>query len=203
MSESGELSGGFAVVSDASASDGAYLQPPLGIFSDDAPGEARARYVFSVPTDATYRIWGRIYSPNATNNRFWFQVDGGTWYRWRISTGEIWYWDDFHDNLRYSDPLDFPLSAGEHELTIANCASGTQLDRLYITSEGDEPPGNDTLCSPPHSIEVAGECLRSCGSYANDVDGDITCQSSVCQTVPTMLEAYDCSVCCYVPPAGP
>ena len=56
-----------------------------------------------------YRIWGRIHAPGTTDNRFWFQLDGGTFYKWRISTGDIWYWDDFHDDRRYGTPLTFRL----------------------------------------------------------------------------------------------
>jgi hypothetical protein len=202
--ESGELSvvsdpsqptpSGFAVVSDVSASGGQYLEPPLGN-SDATPGPARALYRFDVASDGDFVIWGRIYSPNALQNRFWFQIDGGEWYRWRISTGQIWYWDDFHDNLSYFDELHFQLAAGPHELQIANCASGAKLDRLYITSEGDQPPGNDTLCHPPHSIEVEGECELSCGSQA-PAGMSTTCVG--CDGRP-MLEAYDCTVCCVAP----
>ena len=43
---------------------------------------------FEAPSAADYVIWGRIYAPNAIDNRFWFQVDGGAWTLWRISVGE-------------------------------------------------------------------------------------------------------------------
>lgn len=190
----GAESSGFAVVADVSASNGQYLEPPLGT-SDAMPGPARALYRFEVESDGDFVIWGRIYSPNALQNRFWFQVDGGEWYRWRISTGQVWFWDDFHDNVDYFDELHFPLTKGPHELQIASCASGAKLDRLYVTSQGDEPPGNDTICNPPHSIEVEGVCQPSCGSLATP-GMRTTC--SECDGRP-MLEAYDCAVCCLVP----
>jgi hypothetical protein len=203
--ESGELSvvsdatqptpSGFAIVPDVSASGGQYLEPPLGN-SDSMPGPARALYRFNVASDGDFVIWGRIYSPNASQNRFWFQVDGGEWYRWRISTGQIWYWDDFHDNINYFNELLFPLGAGPHELQIASCTSGAKLDRLYITSQGDEPPGNDTPCDPPHSIEVGGECLPSCGSLAPP-GMNTTCQG--CEGQPELVGAYDCPICCVAP----
>jgi hypothetical protein len=205
--ESGELSvvsdgtmpapSGFSIVSDTTASNGQYLEPPLGS-SDDVPGAARAVYRFDVAQDGDFVVWGRIYSPTALQNRFWFQVDGGNWYRWRISTGEVWYWDDFHDNLDYFSELRFLLAAGPHELVIANCVSGAKLDRLYITSEGDEPPGNDTPCNPPHSIEVGGECLPSCGSLAPP-GMSTTC--TACEGRPMLDDPkpYDCTVCCIAP----
>jgi hypothetical protein len=194
---------GFSIVDDVSASNGQYLEPPLGS-SDQMPGPARALYRFETAADGDFVIWGRIYSPSATQNRFWFQVDGGTWYRWRISTGEIWYWDDFHDNLNYYSELVFPLSAGVHELQIASCVSGAKLDRLYITSEDDEPPGNDTECNPPHSIEVGGECLPSCGSLAPP-GMSTTCMNCDGRPMlpspddPSQPKPYDCTVCCIAP----
>jgi hypothetical protein len=135
-------------------------------------------------------IWGRIRSPGVLENRLWFQVDGGNFVKWRISTGDIWYWDDLHDDLTYHAPLRFELAAGRHELVLANCAPAVSLDRLYITADGDVPPGNDTPCHPPHSIERDGSCLRSCGSQ-----GGTACGSAECMGKP-QFAAYDCGVCC-------
>ncbi|KYF94078.1 hypothetical protein BE17_53485 [Sorangium cellulosum] len=190
--ELGELTDGFTVGEDGRASAGRFIVPPGGMSSDEAPGPARARYSFEAPSRGEYVIWGRIHAPSAINNRFWFQVDGGEWYLWRISVGEIWFWDDLHDDVRYGEPLRFSLAAGTHELVIANAVDGVWLDRLYFTPDGDEPPGNDTPCDPPHSIEVGGECLPSCGALKGTECGAVACAGR------EPLEAYDCSVCCRV-----
>ena len=114
--------------------------------------------------------------------------------KWRISVGDIWYWNAFHDNIAYETPAEFPLSAGNHRLTIANCVDGVDLDRLYYTLDpNDEPPGNDTPCFPPNSIEVAGVCQPSCGSQ-----GGNGCTIGMCQGKP-ILPAYDCVLCCKTP----
>jgi hypothetical protein len=202
--ESGELSGGFTIESDASASAGQYLQAPLGVtVPDDMEGAAHARYTFSVPADGDYLIWGRIYSPDIYTNRFHFQVDGGTRYLWRITVGNIWYWDDFHDNASYNEPLVFQLTAGTHELVISNVAAGARLDRLYITDSGYEPPGNNTMCRPPHSIDLDGVCHDSCGWHASPERGT----SCSCADVPEAerFDAYDCGggKCCYLPATMP
>lgn len=203
--ESGELSGGFTIETDAAASAGQYLQAPLGVtVPDDMEGAAHARYTFSVPQDGDYLIWGRIYSPDIYTNRFHFQVDGGTRYLWRITVGDIWFWDDFHDNASYNEPLHFQLGAGTHELVISNVAGGARLDRLYITANGDEPAGNNTKCRPPHSIELAGVCHDSCGSHATAERGT----SCACGDVPEAerFDAYDCGgggKCCYLPVTMP
>jgi hypothetical protein len=188
--EAGELSGGFTSAADATASAGHYLSPPGAVVSDSAPGAARARYTFEVARAATYRIWGRIRGPDAEHNRFWFQVDGRDWHKWRLSTGDIWFWDAFHDDIDYGNPIAFELSAGTHTLVIANGTDGTGLDRLYVSEPGDVPVGNDTACKPPHSIERAGQCVQSCGSH-----GRTDCGGAACAGHPVIV-AYDCAVCC-------
>jgi len=179
--EDGELSGGFSIVADVAASNGQYIQPPTGPALEQPPvdGTPRARYTFELADAGDYVIWGRIYSPDVSSNRFWFQVDGGAWTVWRITVGEIWFWDDFHPDSSYNDTLHF-------------------LDRLYITSKGDEPPGNDTPCYPPHSIDRGGgDCFESCGAQAPP-GMHTTCQANLCAGKDP-LSAYDCNVCCVVP----
>lgn len=192
--EQGALSGGFQTARDDTASQGAYLLAPDDVEHDDAPGPARAVYRIAIPRDGEYRIWGRIRAPDATRNRFWFQLDDAPFRKWRISVGDIWYWDDFHDDRDYGNALLFPLTAGEHTLTLASCAYGVALDRLYVTADGDVPPGNDTPCAPPHSIEVAGVCLPSCGAQRGRM-----CGAANCAGFP-LIDAYDCDVCCEGPP---
>jgi len=191
--ESGQLSGGFTIGADPSTSGGRYLQPPVGVTAMTQPGSARALYSVAIPTAATYIIWGRIHSPDAHHNTFWIQVDGGAWYLWRIATGDVWYWNRFHDNINYGTPLTFALNAGPHELLIANADDGVGLDRLYFTPNGDTPPGNNTPCNPPSSIEVGGACQKSCGAQGGNLCGAVPCMG-----YPTMA-AYDCAVCCTHP----
>jgi hypothetical protein len=191
--ESGRLSGGFSVRSDPSASAAAFLAPPDGVASTDEPGSARAVYTFDVATAAVFAIWGRIHSPDASHNTFWFRIDAGRWILWRLATGDVWYWARFHENLQYGTPLSFELAKGAHELTIANSVEGNGLDRFYFTTDGDTPPGNDTPCNPPHSIERNGSCIPSCGSQ-----GGSSCIPAECQGRPT-LPSHDCTVCCIVP----
>jgi hypothetical protein len=190
--EGGQLSGGFTVGNDTSASGGACLEPPAGAFADE-PGAARARYAFDVATGGVYRIWGRIHSPDPRHNTFWFQIDGGKWFIWRITTGEIWYWFQLHEGFNYGTPLDFPFDAGPHELVVANAVDGDRLDRFYFTADGDTPPGNDTPCNPPHSVPLGGSCVPSCGSQGGNGCGAMTCQGR------PILPAYDCDICCKIP----
>lgn len=191
--ESGQLSGGFTAGKDTSASAGGCLEPPAGAPSPDEPGAARARYTFDVATGGVYLIWGRIHSPDPTHNSFWFQVDGGTWFIWRITTGEVWYWVPLHEKAKYGTPLEFNLDAGPHQLVVANAVEGNRLDRFYLTADGDTPPGNDTPCNPPHSVQLSGSCVPSCGSQGGNECGAMACQGR------TILPAYDCDICCKAP----
>jgi hypothetical protein len=140
-----------------------------------------------------YLIWGRIRSPDAMHNRFWFSLDGGPWIKWRISVGDIWFWDDLHDDTNYGAPHHFALEPGTHQLALAPAVAQVELDRLYITADGDEPPGNTTPCVPPHSIEVRGSCLPSCGAQRGDM-----CGEQACTSLPR-IQAYDCDICCRAP----
>jgi hypothetical protein len=192
--ESGTLSHGFTEKDDTTASGDRCIVPPAGASSEDTPGAARALYRFDVPAHAQYVIWGRIHSPDVDHNRVWFRVDGGAWTKWRISTGDIWFWDALHDDEDYGNPIEFVFDAGPHALELANCVDGVELDRLYVTADGDMPPGNDTLCSPPHSIRIGDACEPSCGSH-----GITTCVPADCDGKP-LLRAYDCDVCCLAAP---
>jgi hypothetical protein len=196
--ESGELAGGFTVVTDSSAFGGEAIEPPAGASSPPtAPGSARALYVFSLSAPGSYVIWGRIHSPDTAHNTSWVQVDGATWHLWRITTGEIWYWDKIHDDDNYNTPLVFDLTAGTHQLSIANAVDQVGLDSFYITKGTDRPPPDETACSPPDSIQVSGTCVPSCGSL-----GGNTCGADVCAG-QTALPVYDCAVCCIVPGLSP
>ncbi len=187
--EAGELSGGFTIVEEASASAGKGIASPPDFASDVEQGTARARYEFSLEA-GVYLIWGRLLSPDGTHNRLWVQLNGGEWTLWRMSVGDRWYWDDVHVNTNYGVALEFSLPAGAQELVLANAVDGVLLDRLYVTALGDEPPGNDTPCHPPHSIESMGLCLPSCGSLHGT-----SCDEVTCRNLP-LLDVYDCGICC-------
>jgi hypothetical protein len=187
--ESGALTGAFVIGDDAAASGGHFISPSAGEAAEDAPGPARAQYELFADQTGTYRVWGRIHAQNISENRFWIQVDDQGWYKWRITTGDVWFWDAFHDNVNYGTPILFPLSAGAHQLVIANCVDGPGLDRLYYAPDGSKPIGNDTTCNPPHSIDVGGTCDPSCGSRGGQ------CGGPACTGLPSFA-TYDCLGCC-------
>ncbi len=189
--ESGTLSGGFLIQDDATASGGHFITPQVGAASDGTePGPARASYDIDVDGDGSYLIWARIQAADLSVNRFWFQVDGGDWIKWRITTGNIWFWNFFHDNIDYGTPIRETLTAGSHQLVIANCVDGAQIDALYYAADGSKPVGNTTKCNPPNSIDLDGGCQPSCGAL-----GGTHCGSAACAGLPT-VNVYDCAACC-------
>lgn len=194
--ESGKLSG-FTIEMDPAASGGEYILPPAGSQSLLVPGGASAEYTFALGSSGTYLLWGRIRAPGSENNAFWVTMDDGPSYRWLLSTGVIWFWGPVTSGTDYGNPIQYALGAGSHRLVVRNSVPDVGLDRLYVTVPGDVPPGNDTPCNPPHSIQLAdGGCERSCGSYGKNT----TC-GAPCTGQPALL-SYDCAVCCQVPDAG-
>jgi hypothetical protein len=192
--EDGTLTGGFSVESDPHASGGKFIAPPA-VPSTNTPGPASAAYSFRTiaPRDI-YVIWGRIHSPGVLNNSFWISVDNGPFTQWRLSTGVIWFWGPITRDADYGNPIHYPLDAGLHQLVVRNSATEVGLDRLYIQlAPGITPPGNDTPCDPPNSIELdGGGCSPSCGSLLGTSCGAQTCAGFV------PLPAYDCAVCCRI-----
>jgi hypothetical protein len=187
--------GPFTIGADVAASAGHYIVAPAGS-SESQPGSARASYDINITKADMYVIWGRFYSPDRAHNCVWARVDGGVWSKWRGTTGETWFWYHFHKEGEWATPLLFQLSMGSHTLEIANCTDNTKLDRLYITAGGDKPPGDVTICNPPHTVEIGGQCVSSCGQL-----GGTSCDALACAG-QTVLPAYDCAVCCTPSEAG-
>jgi hypothetical protein len=196
--EDGTLTGGFSIQSDPLASGGRFIAPPT-VPSTNTPGTAAAAYSFrtTAPRDI-YVIWGRIHGPGAFNNSFWISVDSGPYTQWRLSTGVIWFWGPITRDADYGNPIQYPLEAGLHQLVVRNSATEVGLDRLYIQrAPGITPPGNDTPCDPPNSIELDdGGCSPSCGALLGTACGAQICAGFV------PLPAYDCAVCCRILEAG-
>ena len=190
--ESGKLSGPFVIANDQTASAGRFIYANEGVTFDTVPGNARAEYELTADSGGTYQIWGRIHGQDVDSNRFWFQVDGGAWVLWRITTGDVWFWSYFHDNLKYVTRYTVKLSAGTHRLVIANSVDNTGLDRLYYAPDESEPENNQTMCNPPNSVQLNGACNASCGALA----GTGHCIAGPCTTGAAPVVTYDCARCC-------
>ncbi|HSC88222.1 MAG TPA: hypothetical protein VLC09_13155, partial [Polyangiaceae bacterium] len=188
--EAAQLSGDWQIGSSELASGGEYIESTVDVADPTAPGTGVALYEFTIDTPGDYLVWGRTRGPEPTHSRYFVRIDQGAWIPWRISTGDDFWWDDIHRDAAYGEPLVFLLTSGAHTLEFGNSATGALLDRLYVTGRGDVPPGNDSPCSPPHSIRQGSECIRACGTYGNTACGEVECAGRETMAV------YDCAVCC-------
>jgi hypothetical protein len=180
----------FTIGSDAKASKGKYLESPAGFTSDALPGPARATYAINIPVAKKYVFWGRFYTPNLNHNRVWVKVDDGVWMKLRVTTGETWFWYTFHQEGMFDVPIQYDLTKGAHTFSIASDSDGARVDRFYVTPGGERPAGDDTVCNPPHTIQVGDVCQSSCGMLQGN-----SCDAVMCAG-KTPLPAYDCDVCC-------
>jgi hypothetical protein len=194
--ESGQLANGFMISMDPDASGGEYIVDPSATGSTSAPGSASADYSFNVENAGTYRLWGRLRGPDPLHNSFWVSIDGSQSVLWQLSTGYTWFWGAVTKGTDYKNPLHYVLSMGAHRLTIFAAQPIVGLDRLYFSTTDNMPPGNNTPCDPPNSIQLMdGTCEPGCGTH-----GPTTC-GSPCVGQP-LLVAYDCVMCCLESDAG-
>ncbi len=147
------------VAEDASAAGGKYLTYPSGTSMDSAPTNPADHVAFSVDVaeSGSYHLQARIRAPNLSSNSLWFKVDNGNWIKWweGIATGSVFNW-----NLAPGAP--FTLNPGTHTITVAYRESGTQLDKISLSTNPALPDGlgdadsNCTLGSETYWVEA--EC---------------------------------------------
>jgi hypothetical protein len=188
--EDARLSGDWLIGASDQASAGHYIESAVDVSDPSAPGNGVAHFEFEVEREGDYVIWGRTHGPGPGNSRYFLRIDAGDWIPWRISTGDVFWWDDMHRDDSYGTPLVFLLAPGTHVLEMGNSETGAQLDRIYVTGDGDVPPGNAGPCNPPHSIQQGDACVRACGTY-----GNTSCDATECSG-RTPVPVYDCAVCC-------
>ncbi len=154
--ECGSLGSLWNIVSDGSASNGAYVTIQSGNNSTaNAPTSTSGQisYSFSVTQSGDYIVWGRVITPTADDDSYWVQMDGGSCAIWNgIPTASSWQWDDVHNSHDNTQTVTYSLSAGTHTLTIAFREDGTLLDKIYITALGDTPSGEGPTASNVCSV---------------------------------------------------
>jgi hypothetical protein len=136
--ESATLSTPFEATADGSASGGTYISAPVATKNDtpDATTSGIISYQFSVPEQSTFTIWGRTRAPSIDSDSFWIKMDQGGWVQWNnLAETVSWLWDDMHDTGNGDNTIRFPLSPGDHTLSICYREQGTGLDKLVITND--------------------------------------------------------------------
>jgi hypothetical protein len=133
------LTSPMQILDDTAASGGKYISTPVPTARNEAPDattDGIATYPFSVTTDGTFIIFGRIRAPTTNNDSFWVKVDTGVWIQWNnLPPSTDWVWDDVHTSMQADTRVTFTLAPGDHTLAIAYREELTALDKLVITSD--------------------------------------------------------------------
>jgi hypothetical protein len=140
--ESASLTPPMQVASDASAVGGKYLTVAPGNNSMSvAPATGRATFPFTLAAAGTFKLWGRVIAPTASDDSFWLIMDGGTPILWNdIAPGSTWHWGVARDSGRSNQLVQLGLAAGDHVLQVAYREDGAKLDRLLITNDNAFTP---------------------------------------------------------------
>lgn len=140
--ESGVISDGFEVVSDAAASGGAYLWTPEGSRNGwDFDAGLKTSFTFVVPRTGEYYVRGRIRSDDFSSDSFYVGFDGDP-------APDPWHTNQdgnvgdglFHPDTANAgrDPLNEPsvydLAAGERTLELYARDDGTRIDTIRLVS---------------------------------------------------------------------
>jgi hypothetical protein len=134
--EDGQLQPSMAVLFDADASSGHYIETLRSVESvaDARLDSGMAEYVFDVPASGTYRIWGRVQSKDVHHNGLYIGMDSQPFVDWETAMGGEgrWVWSAVKADQE-SKAMSFALSKGQHALTIKPKDDGVRIDQILIT----------------------------------------------------------------------
>jgi hypothetical protein len=106
----------------------------------------------NVPATATYRVWSRIRTADATKNSFKMQIDDTMC---NVSVGDAsltanqWTWVDYQ-NGSTTTKINAALTAGNHTVTMAGSEDNVEVDRVILTQDtACVPTGTGENCANP------------------------------------------------------
>jgi len=144
--ESGMVEAPMQVFDDPAASGGQFVMVEHGNESTGGPPASGKMSLTVNLNEGTYKIWGRVITPSATEDSFWVQVDSGVSYRWNaIGTFTKWTWAAVHDSDNNATQVSWELEAGSHTIDIYYREDGARLDEVYITRFDDTPTKGDEI----------------------------------------------------------
>jgi hypothetical protein len=136
--EAGTLTAPMAVVADAKASGGSYIEVPTGNGGtiNNANQANAGTSVFNVmaPAAGTYKVWALLNAATDANNAFFVRMDNGAFAQWATPvTMAEWMWAPANTQNGQAE-LTFNLTAGAHTLEIKRRDVSTKIDRVALTS---------------------------------------------------------------------
>lgn len=195
--ECGTVGAAWNVRLDTGASNGAYAVPKPGLVSaQEAPTdiEAAITFPFTVYSDTTFYLYGRVDCPTTNNNSFWVKMDDGTYTAAIDLTSYGWQWKGMGQ---------FNLTAGDHTLYIAYRKESAKLDKICI-SVFRYPPGEkgetaEFVCEPDTTTRYysALEDLRDAAgafalgqNYPNPLNKNATISFEIPHNTYVSLKVY-------------
>ena len=121
-----------------------FLGPPTYGLPTRQNSAQRLRFRMTIAETGDYRVYLRLNAPNRGHNSFWVRLDDGDWVKmWKDTDGSQlstrgFAWKQVSDD---GTPVTFNLTRGEHVLTVANRESGTELDKVFVTTNPGPPTG--------------------------------------------------------------
>jgi hypothetical protein len=191
QAEKGVLSG-FTV-----ARNGKYIEIPESMGSVWSPkNDRRAVYCLEVSAAGSYRIEGRVHTPDYSSDSFFVRVDGGPAFTW-YADGPGKFRDDYVNNWGVEDPAEVWLEPGTHLITIYGREAGTQLDRLRLRRDAASSCRTGRIEAEDADLTgftTARDNAASGGQYVHVPDGDGSSWSP--------SESYEMEFCWDVSTAG-
>ena len=152
----------WETLSDNAASQSSYLKVlPGNSSASSAPTDPNKQltFSFSVSKAGQYIIYTRQRETGQNNDdSFWLKVNNASWTLEGLGgPSGSFYWEAAGNGLGYS------LAAGSNTITIGTREDNVQLDKIYITLEGNAPSGlgqaasNCTATPPPPTPVVTAD----------------------------------------------
>ena len=148
---------GFQLVSDAAASGGKYLKT-VTQFANPAPTDSAYMLTtaFTAKTAGTYYVYARVLCPTWDDDSYWVGVDGPMNNYVNGLQTNAWSWKELYNG---------PLSAGQHQLTIAGREDGACLDKFCITMNAEAPEGLGESPTAIARLTTTGRAVASVETY--------------------------------------
>ena len=208
--ECGQRGAGWQPASDFLASNEKYvlflgpnaLNEPTSVIP-----ERSISFDFDVTTAATYYGFLRLDAPDPGSNSCWVRIDDGDWIEMSQEVGGLPLATDgfaWHPLADAGLPVSFPLTVGNHTVTIVNRESNTRLDKFYLAasplSPGDLGPAASNCTTtippvvyfpsapPPTWVSLADQELRV---YPNPTPSALTITQSSPFRGPVTVRIFD------------
>jgi hypothetical protein len=135
--EQGTVLPNFRVVSDSTASGGAYV---VDDNNDGFTGPGQLTITLTPPTTGTYYLWMRTITANMGNDSFFMSIDGAPDFELDnaacVYTPD-WHWASFRSSQECPPALPAPLSlmAGSHTFAFHSREGQSRVDRVRILAD--------------------------------------------------------------------